>query len=91
MISSIARVSLARVSVARVASRFYSEAGSVGSVRPGGEKSSDSFQKREKAQEDFYVRQVEKQKIEALREAIKKQREHLDELATHLDSLDGTK
>lgn len=37
-------------------------------------------QKREKAQEDLYIRQHEKEQLEALRESLKKQKEQLDTL-----------
>ncbi|KAK9487452.1 mitochondrial ATPase inhibitor, IATP-domain-containing protein [Lipomyces starkeyi] len=87
MLSSFTRVAV-RSSTSRLASiRFYSE-GATGAPRPGGEKSADSFTKREKAQEDLYVRQVEAQKLKALRDALKKQREHLDDIEAHLDELE---
>ncbi|KAK9368114.1 mitochondrial ATPase inhibitor, IATP-domain-containing protein [Lipomyces kononenkoae] len=87
MLSSVTRVAV-RNSGARLPSiRFYSE-GATGAPRSGGEKQSDTFTKREKAQEDLYVRQVEAQKLKALREALKKQREHLDDIEAHLDALE---
>ncbi|KAK9237748.1 mitochondrial ATPase inhibitor, IATP-domain-containing protein [Lipomyces kononenkoae] len=87
MLSSVTRVAV-RNSGARLASiRFYSE-GATGAPRPGGEKQGDTFTKREKAQEDLYVRQLEAQKLKALRDALKKQREHLDDIEAHLDELE---
>ncbi|KAK9463402.1 ATPase [Lipomyces oligophaga] len=82
-----ARVS-ARRFITPIAVRCYAPEGATGSVRSGGEKSSDSFNKREKANEDFFVRQVEAEKLKALREALKKQREHLDAIETHLDEIE---
>ncbi|KAK9380664.1 mitochondrial ATPase inhibitor, IATP-domain-containing protein [Kockiozyma suomiensis] len=88
MISSVTRIAARRASCARVFARAYSAEGATGSVRPGGEKSSDSFQKREAASENLYVRQVEAEKLKALRDALKKQREHLDTIESHLDELE---
>ncbi|KAK9373555.1 mitochondrial ATPase inhibitor, IATP-domain-containing protein [Lipomyces chichibuensis] len=87
MLSSVTRVALRSSSSRLTSIRFYSE-GATGAPRSGGEKSGDSFTKREKAQEDLYVRQVEAQKLKALREALKKQREHLDDIEAHLDELE---
>ena len=44
----------------------------------------DAFTKREDASENFYVRQKENEKLQALREKIKKHQEHLDELDKHV-------
>ncbi|KAK7205678.1 mitochondrial ATPase inhibitor, IATP family protein [Myxozyma melibiosi] len=88
MISSVSRIAARRAPVARLFARAYSSEGATGSVRPGGEKSGDSFQKREAAQENLYVRQVEAEKLKALREALKKQREHLDTIENHLNDLE---
>ncbi|ODV58935.1 ATPase inhibitor ASCRUDRAFT_9708 [Ascoidea rubescens DSM 1968] len=57
--------------------RFYSE-GSTGSFR--GEGASDSFTKREKAKEDYYVKQHEIEKLAALRNELKKLHKEKDEL-----------
>ncbi|KAF8458053.1 mitochondrial ATPase inhibitor, IATP-domain-containing protein [Terfezia claveryi] len=63
--------------------------GEVGSgfSRPEGQKGGDSFTKREKAVEDYYIRQKEKEKLLQLREKLKQQRAHLDELDKHIDEL----
>ncbi|KAF8417243.1 mitochondrial ATPase inhibitor, IATP-domain-containing protein [Tirmania nivea] len=63
--------------------------GEVGSgfSRPEGEKGGDSFTKREKAAEDYYIRQKEKEKLLQLKEKLKQQRAHLDELDKHVASL----
>ncbi|KAB2580776.1 hypothetical protein DIS24_g5626 [Lasiodiplodia hormozganensis] len=62
-------------------------AGDTGATRSGGEKAGDAFTKREAAQEEFYIRQEERRKLLALKEKLKKQREHLDELDRHIDDL----
>ncbi|CDO54170.1 hypothetical protein DV451_003784 [Geotrichum candidum] len=64
--------------------RFYTE-GATGAPRPAG--SADSFNKREKAQEDLYVRQLEKERIAALRKSLKEQRDHLDKIEDQIDQL----
>ncbi|KAG5361060.1 ATPase inhibitor [Yarrowia sp. B02] len=80
----LSRISTATVTrVPRVAARFYSE-GSAGSFR--GEGQGDSFTKREKAQEDYYVKQQEKEKLEALREQLAKLKQDTADLEKHLDS-----
>lgn len=61
--------------VARPALRFYS-AGATGAPRAN----PDAFNKREKASEDMYVLEHEKEKLQALKAALKKQREHLDDV-----------
>lgn len=63
--------------------------GEVGSgySRPEGQKGGDSFTKREKAAEDYYIRQKEKEKLFQLREKLKQQRAHLDELDKHIEEL----
>ncbi|RDW57579.1 uncharacterized protein DSM5745_11278 [Aspergillus mulundensis] len=59
--------------------------GDTGATRSGGSAASDTFQKREAAQENLYVYEQEKKKIAALRKKINEQREHLNELDKHLD------
>ena len=44
--------------------------GDTGAPRSGGSAQSDAWTKRETASEDYYVRQQEKQKLEALRQKI---------------------
>lgn len=56
--------------------RFYAE-GDLGAPRSSG---SDSFNKREKANEDYYVREHEKQKLQQLREEITRKEKELHEL-----------
>ncbi|KAI9706006.1 MAG: hypothetical protein M1836_005412 [Candelina mexicana] len=62
-------------------------AGETGGIRSGGEAAADSFSKREKAGEDFYVKQKEKEKLMALKDKLRQQRTHLDELDKHIDEL----
>ncbi|CAI7652444.1 unnamed protein product [Penicillium bialowiezense] len=60
-------------------------AGDLGSAKPRGfmaEK--DSFTKREAAHEGIYIKQLEMEKVERLRQKLKEQRKHMDELDKHL-------
>ncbi|KAL4819208.1 mitochondrial ATPase inhibitor, IATP-domain-containing protein [Aspergillus spinulosporus] len=59
--------------------------GDTGAPRPGGAAQSDVWQKRETAQENLYMYEREKEKLEALKKKIQEQREHLNELDKHLD------
>ncbi|CAM9013325.1 unnamed protein product [Wickerhamomyces anomalus] len=61
----------------RVGVRAYTE-GATGSNRP--ESSGDSFTKREKANEDYYVRKHEQEQLTALKESLKKQKENIADL-----------
>ncbi|KAI1814371.1 mitochondrial ATPase inhibitor, IATP-domain-containing protein [Poronia punctata] len=47
----------------------------------------DAFQRRERASEDFAIRQREKEKLLELQKKIKEQRAHLDKLSDHIDEL----
>ncbi|KAJ5861302.1 ATPase inhibitor IATP mitochondria [Penicillium soppii] len=61
-------------------------AGDLGSTKPRGfmaEK--DSFTKREAAHEAMYIKKLEMEKIERLRQKLQEQRKHMDELDKHLD------
>ncbi|MCJ1362312.1 hypothetical protein MMC16_001415 [Acarospora aff. strigata] len=62
-------------------------AGDTGAARSGGEAAGDAFSKREKANEDYYVKQKEREKLMLLREKLKQQRQHLDELEKHIDEV----
>jgi hypothetical protein len=46
--------------------------------------SSDAFQRRERAQEDYAIRQREKEKLKELRKKIQEQQAHLQQLADHM-------
>ncbi|KAK9475529.1 uncharacterized protein V1510DRAFT_409496 [Dipodascopsis tothii] len=61
--------------------RFYSE-GSTGSSR--GEAGGDAFTKREKANEDYYVRKAEKERLVQLKEQLEKQRKLVEEAEKNL-------
>ncbi|KKY19818.1 putative mitochondrial atpase iatp family protein [Diplodia seriata] len=65
-------------------------AGDTGGIRSGGEKAADTWNKREAANEELYIRQEEKRKLMALKDKLKKQREHIDELERHIDDLTKT-
>ncbi|KAK8206658.1 ATPase inhibitor [Zalaria obscura] len=67
-------------------------AGDTGATRSGGAAQSDSFNKREKAAEDMYVRNQEREKLAALKKKIadqeaqlQKDREHAEELSKKQD------
>ncbi|KAL6895533.1 mitochondrial ATPase inhibitor, IATP domain-containing protein [Trichoderma longibrachiatum] len=47
----------------------------------------DAFQRREKAAEDYAIRQREKEKLLELRKKLTEQQEHLDRLAKHIDDI----
>lgn len=59
-----------------IAARRMAE-GDAGAPRSGGAASSDSFTKREQANEDFYVKQQEREKLEALKKKIADSEEQL--------------
>jgi hypothetical protein len=61
--------------------------GDAGAPRSGGAAQGDAFTKREQASEDYYVRQQERQKLEALKKkiadqeaALAKDREEVEQL-----------
>ncbi|EPE03947.1 mitochondrial atpase [Ophiostoma piceae UAMH 11346] len=49
--------------------------------------SPDAFQRRERANEDYTIRQREKEKLQQLKLKLKEQQAHLDQLAQHIDEL----
>ncbi|KAK2744603.1 hypothetical protein FQN57_004208 [Myotisia sp. PD_48] len=61
--------------------------GDTGAPRPTGSQSGDIWTKKEAAQESYYVKQREMEKLKGLKEKLKKQREHLDEIDAHIDAL----
>ncbi|RPA80620.1 hypothetical protein BJ508DRAFT_307258 [Ascobolus immersus RN42] len=85
----IASKAVARPTIARIPVMAYSDSAVDSKVSQhslsGGSGSGDSFSKREKAQEEMYVRQAEREKLQALRAKLQKQREHLDELDKHIE------
>ncbi|KAL1894431.1 ATPase inhibitor [Sporothrix stenoceras] len=48
---------------------------------------SDAFTKREKAAEDYAIRQREKEKLMQLKQKLKEQQAHLEQLSQHIDEL----
>ncbi|OGM40121.1 mitochondrial ATPase inhibitor [Aspergillus bombycis] len=62
-------------------------AGDTGAPRPGGAAHADQFTKREAAQENLYIHEKELEKLLALRNKVKEQRKHLDELDKHIEEL----
>lgn len=68
-------------------SLFRMAEGDAGAPRSGGAAQGDAFTKREQASEDYYVRQQERQKLEALKKkiadqeaALAKDREEVEQL-----------
>jgi len=61
--------------------------GATGGTRAGGAAQGDSFSKREKANEDYYVRQKEKEKLMSLKAKLGEQQKHLEELSKHIDEM----
>ncbi|KAH8586319.1 mitochondrial ATPase inhibitor, IATP-domain-containing protein [Bisporella sp. PMI_857] len=59
--------------------------GDTGAPRSTG--SGDAFTKREKANEDYAIRQREKEKLLELKKQLAKQHEHLKKLEDHIDEL----
>ncbi|KAI1435319.1 mitochondrial ATPase inhibitor, IATP-domain-containing protein [Xylaria sp. CBS 124048] len=47
----------------------------------------DAFQRREKTNEDWTIRQREKEKLLEFREKLKEQQAHLQKLSDHIDEL----
>ncbi|AGO11874.1 AaceriADR109Wp [[Ashbya] aceris (nom. inval.)] len=62
--------------------RFYSPEGSTGA--PRGESADDAFVKREKANEDYYIRKHEREQLAQLREQLQKQQKKIDNLEEQL-------
>ncbi|OAF58536.1 hypothetical protein VC83_05171 [Pseudogymnoascus destructans] len=58
-------------------------AGDTGAVRPTGQ--TDAFQKREKAQEDYAIRQREKEKLLELKKRLEKSQDHIKKLEQDID------
>ncbi|TGJ88048.1 hypothetical protein E0Z10_g747 [Xylaria hypoxylon] len=47
----------------------------------------DAFRRREKASEDYAIREREKEKLVELRKKIHEQKDHLQKLSDHIDEL----
>ncbi|KXJ95742.1 mitochondrial ATPase inhibitor, IATP-domain-containing protein [Microdochium bolleyi] len=61
--------------------------GDTGAPSKYGAASSDAFQKREKANEDYAIRQREKEKLLELRKKLHEQQAHLKKLSDHIDEI----
>ncbi|CAO2657961.1 Nn.00g072210.m01.CDS01 [Neocucurbitaria sp. VM-36] len=89
------RTSIIKSARALAAPRYFSTstlrmtAGATGSAasRATGSQGGDSWTKRETAAEELYIRQEEKAKLLALKEKVKAQRAHLDDLEKHIDDV----
>lgn len=62
-------------------------AGDAGAPRSGGAASSDAFTKREEASENLYIRQHEKEKLDALRKKIQQGESQLAKDKAELDQI----
>ncbi|EFQ94659.1 hypothetical protein P3342_013571 [Pyrenophora teres f. teres] len=58
-----------------------------GASRPKGAAGGDAFTKREAASEELYIRQEEKAKLLAIKEKLKQQRQHMEDLDKHIDDV----
>ncbi|KAL6708831.1 ATPase inhibitor [Coniothyrium glycines] len=58
-----------------------------GASRPTGSAGGDAFTKREAAAEELYIRQEEKAKLLAIKEKLKQQRQHIEDLDKHIDDV----
>ncbi|KAK7745036.1 ATPase inhibitor [Cytospora paraplurivora] len=54
---------------------------------PKGLGQADAFQKREKANEDYTIRQREKEKLLELKKKLAEQQAHLKQLSDHIDEI----
>lgn len=68
-----------------VAARFYSDSSNAGPLGSGA--SEDSFIKRERAKEDYFVRQHEKEQLQRLRQQLKEHEEKVDTIKNKIKSL----
>ncbi|KAG7292983.1 hypothetical protein NEMBOFW57_003028 [Staphylotrichum longicolle] len=63
-----------------------SSAGDTGAPpKTGGQ--GDAFQRRERASEDFAIRQREKEKLKELKKKLAEQQAHLQQLSDHIDEI----
>ncbi|CCC06411.1 hypothetical protein SMACR_00626 [Sordaria macrospora] len=78
---------LARPTVSRAfATTSRALAGETGAPpKTGGQ--GDAFQRREKANEDFAIRQREKEKLLELKKKLSEQKKHLQTLSDHIDEI----
>lgn len=82
----VARPSVVRSLRLQQAIRFYSDGtGSNGPLGSGG--SDNSFAQREKANEDYFVRQHEKEQLQRLRKQLKEHEDKVDTIKSKIESL----
>ncbi|CZT14661.1 related to H+-transporting ATP synthase inhibitor precursor, mitochondrial [Ramularia collo-cygni] len=65
--------------------------GDTGATRSGGAAQGDAFTKREKANEDLFVREQEKHKLEQLKKKIQDQESALEKDRAEAEKLSGKK
>jgi len=63
--------------------------GDTGGTRPGGAAQADSWNKREQASENKFIRDKEMESLKKLKAKLQDQRKHLDELDQHIKELEG--
>lgn len=68
-----------------MAVRLYSDNSNSGPIGTGG--SSDSFVKRERAKEDYFVREHEKEQLQNLKKQLKEHQDKVDSLKSKIESL----
>lgn len=68
----------------RIASRFYSD-GPLGDAGPGNPQ--DIFIKRERAKEDYYARQQEREQLAHVKEQLKEHKKKLENLENKINNL----
>lgn len=74
MLAQLAKRNITRSSISRINQiRCYTD-GSTGAPRPGG--GSDAFQQREKANEEYWIRQQEAEKLKAWKDLHKAKEEN---------------
>ncbi|KAK0618223.1 putative mitochondrial ATPase inhibitor [Bombardia bombarda] len=81
--TKVARPSMSRATFATTARAMAGETGAP--PKTGGQ--GDAFQRREKAQEDFAIKQREKEKLLVLRKKLHEQQAHLKQLSDHIDEI----
>ncbi|AET41339.1 uncharacterized protein Ecym_8043 [Eremothecium cymbalariae DBVPG len=67
-----------------VSTRLYSDEGSTGS--PRGDLTNDAFVQREKAQEDYYIKQHEKDQLRRLREELSQHKQKINNLEEKINN-----
>jgi len=60
--------------------------GDTGATRPAGGQG-DAFQKRERASEDYAIKQREKEKLMELKKKLAEQQAHLKQLSDHIEEI----